>query len=160
MKQLWAPWRSVYFDAPKDGQCIFCTAHSGTFDAGQVLYKGVGAVVMLNKYPYNSGHLLIAPASHTGRVEELTDADGAEMHRLLRICISALTEAYNPQGFNVGMNIGQAAGAGIVDHLHTHVVPRWNGDCNFMPVLSEVRVMPEHLEHTYKKLKPFFEKIT
>jgi len=159
MKQLWAPWRSVYFDAPKDGECIFCAAHRGTLDYGQVLYAGAASVVMLNKYPYNSGHLLIAPVSHTGRVEDLTDAEGADTHRLLRLCVSILTSAFTPQGFNIGMNVGHAAGAGIVDHLHTHVVPRWNGDCNFMPVLSEVRVMPEHLEATYKKLKPFFDKI-
>lgn len=159
MKQLWAPWRSIYFDTPKNNECIFCVERRDKFDNAHLLYAGAMSVVMLNKYPYNSGHLLIAPSKHTGRVEDLSDAEAADMHRLLRISVSALTAVFKPQGFNIGMNIGAAAGAGIVDHLHTHVVPRWNGDCNFMPVLAEVRVMPEHLDEIYRKLKPFFDKI-
>lgn len=160
MKQLWAPWRSVYFDTPKNDECIFCAAHHNKLDHGQVLYAGSTSVVMINKYPYNSGHLLIAPVNHTGKVEDISDAEGADMHRLLRLSVSALTSAFKPQGFNIGMNIGSAAGAGIVGHLHTHVVPRWNGDNNFMPVLAEVRVMPEHLDEIYRKLKPFFDEIS
>lgn len=114
---------------------------------------------MMNKYPYNSGHLLIAPARHVGLFEGLTDEEGADSHRLIRHCVMALTALFKPDGFNIGMNIGRAAGAGIDGHLHAHVVPRWNGDVNFLPVLADVKVMPQHIEEIYGKLKPYFDKI-
>lgn len=159
MKQLWAPWRSVYFDEPKDGDCIFCGAHSGALEGGQTLYRGDLSVVMMNRYPYSSGHILIAPARHIGLFEDLTDAEAADSHHLLRLGKEALTKVLKPEGFNIGLNIGRAAGAGITAHLHTHLVPRWNGDCNFMPVLADVKIMPDHIEAIYGRLKPFFAKI-
>ncbi len=159
MKQLWAPWRAEYIEAAKSGVCIFCAAPEKKPEEALVLYRGNVSVVMLNKYPYNGGHLLIAPLRHVARLEELNDEEGADIWRLLRHSTSSLTKAINPAGFNIGLNLGKAAGAGIDDHIHLHVVPRWNGDVNFMPVLGDVKVISEHLSQTRAKLLPFFENI-
>lgn len=159
MKQIWAPWRAEYIGAGKDKTCIFCSAAAKESDEGLVLFSGSRTIVMLNKFPYNNGHLMVAPVRHVARIEELTGEESADIFRLLRHSTACIQEVLNPQGFNIGMNIGSAAGAGIEDHIHMHVVPRWNGDMNFMPVLADVKVIPEHLKQTMKKLKPRFDNI-
>ncbi|MBI5903843.1 MAG: HIT domain-containing protein [Deltaproteobacteria bacterium] len=161
MKQIWAPWRAEYVVAEKDKTCIFCSAASavGAEDEGRglVLFRSTRSIVMLNRFPYNSGHLMVAPVRHVARIEELDDEESADIFRLVRRSTACLREALNPQGFNIGLNMGSAAGAGIEDHIHMHVVPRWNGDMNFMPVLADVKVIPEHLKQTMKRLKPCFD---
>ncbi len=159
MKQIWAPWRAEYIQAEKSSVCIFCAAPKKAPKEGLVLYKGNISVVMLNKYPYNSGHIMIAPLRHISSLEELNDDEAADLFRLMRHSTASLTKAFNPGGFNIGLNLGKAAGAGIEQHIHLHVVPRWNGDMNFMPVLGDVKVIPEHLHQTLAKLTPFFEHI-
>ncbi|MBI5234761.1 MAG: HIT domain-containing protein [Deltaproteobacteria bacterium] len=157
MNRLWAPWRAEYVQSGEKAGCIFCVAANSASTAdNHVLYAGRLSVVMMNKFPYNSGHLLIAPARHVGDLPGLTDEEAADSHKLIVACLGALSNVYKPHGFNIGLNLGRAAGAGIEAHLHTHVVPRWNGDVNFMPVLSDVKVMPEHIAAAYEKLKPFF----
>jgi ATP adenylyltransferase len=158
MEHLWAPWRGEYIEGKKDSGCIFCAARDNG-EGGLVLRVTRLSVVMLNKYPYNSGHLLVSPARHAARLEDLSDEEGAEIFRLLRHSTAALTGAYSPAGFNVGMNLGEAAGAGIVGHLHMHVVPRWAGDVNFMQTLGETKVISEHLTKTSERLRPYFERI-
>ncbi|HBG45985.1 MAG TPA: HIT family hydrolase [Deltaproteobacteria bacterium] len=160
MRQMWAPWRSEYIHAEKEAGCVFCKATAARPGEGLVLFNGSVSVVVLNKFPYNSGHLMVAPSRHVAKVEELTPEESIDMFRLIRHCTSVLTKAMNPGGFNIGMNVGKAAGAGIDDHLHMHVVPRWNGDINFMPVLSDVKVIPEHLQKTLSLLLPFFERLS
>jgi ATP adenylyltransferase len=160
MKQLWAPWRMDYIrgesEKPDTG-CIFCVRDCCGEDRDRlILHRGEQAFVLMNKYPYTNGHLMIAPYRHTADPAELTDAEALEMHRLLVLCRDVLSERIAPQGFNVGMNLGQIAGAGIADHLHLHLVPRWSGDTNFMPVFADVRVIPQHLEATYEHLAPAF----
>jgi ATP adenylyltransferase len=136
--------------------CVFCAIRDGA-DGERVLASEPNAYVVLNKFPYNPGHLLVVPARHTGEVEELSlDEHGALMELLAR-SIGALKAAAGPDGFNVGMNLGRVAGAGIPDHVHWHVVPRWNGDTNFMPVVGNTRVLPELLSETFAKLAPYFE---
>ncbi|MBI5344613.1 MAG: HIT domain-containing protein [Deltaproteobacteria bacterium] len=159
MKQLWAPWRSAYIDSPKDGPCVFCRDEKQDQKASLILFSGAFSSVMLNKYPYNNAHLLLSPIRHAAGLVDLNIEESIDILRLLRHCTTALTKAVNPDGFNIGMNLGSAAGAGIADHLHMHIVPRWNGDTNFMPVLTDVKVMPAHLEETFDLLKPFFERI-
>lgn len=159
MKQIWAPWRSEYIQAEKDERCIFCAAGDKDPKEGLVLFSGSVSVVILNKFPYNGGHLMIAPARHVALVEELTPEESIDLFRLLRHSTMALTRTFKPEGFNIGMNIGKAAGAGIADHMHMHVVPRWNGDTNFMPVLADVKVIPEHLQKTLEILKPLYDRI-
>ncbi|HHL40214.1 MAG TPA: HIT domain-containing protein [Deltaproteobacteria bacterium] len=160
MKQLWAPWRLQYI-AEADRQpprCIFCDAASAgpPGSDGLVLRREALATVMLNKYPYSNGHILIAPASHKAAVEDLDGDESASLFSLVQRSVSVLKEAFSPDGFNIGMNLGNAAGAGIEDHLHVHVVPRWGGDTNFMPVLADTRVIPQHLEETARLLRPRF----
>ena len=162
MDTLWAPWRSDYVGGKKDGACIFCEASKGAPENHKddlILFKGAVSTVMLNKYPYNNGHLMISPVRHIALIDAMSPEESIDMFRLLRHCCASLTKTFSPEGFNIGMNVGKASGAGFGDHLHMHVVPRWNGDCNFMPVLADVRVMPEHIAETYSKLKPYFERI-
>lgn len=159
MKQLWAPWRSEYVQSPWQDECVFCASRAKSPEEGLVLFSGAVSTVMLNKFPYNSAHLLISPARHVANVEELTPEEALDSFRLLRHAITVLKKEYNPAGFNVGMNLGGAAGAGIEAHLHTHVVPRWNGDMNFMPVLSDTKVIPEHIQSTLKRLLPYFKRL-
>jgi len=160
MKQLWAPWRMTYIrgeaEKPEDG-CIFCIRDILGEDRERlILHRGDHAFVLMNKYPYTNGHLMVAPYRHTADPAELSEAEALEMHRLLVFCRDALRERIAPHGFNIGMNLGQVAGAGIADHLHLHVVPRWSGDTNFMPVFADVRVIPQHLEATYEHLAVAF----
>ncbi len=156
MKQLWAPWRLDYILGDKDhpdDACIFCVSDRLDDDRGRlILHRGEHAFVILNKYPYTNGHLMVAPYRHTADLGGLSEAEALEMHRLLTLCRSVLLARIAPEGFNVGMNLGRVAGAGIVDHLHMHMVPRWTGDTNFMPVFADVRVIPQHLETTYDLL--------
>jgi ATP adenylyltransferase len=153
VKQLWAPWRLEYIEQgdEQDG-CIFCRAAEADDEAGVVVRRGREAFVLLNKFPYASGHLMVAPYRHVGDFVELTDVEALEVHRLAGQGIGALAQVYEPQGFNLGWNLGRVAGAGVTDHVHLHVVPRWLGDTNFMPVLADVKVLPEHLAESRRKL--------
>lgn len=157
MKQLWAPWRSEYISAGKEEGCIFCQAFEKKPDEAMALFQGSLCLVMLNKYPYNSGHLMIAPKRHVSNLEDLTPEEGFDCFRLMRHSTGVLKKLFKPNGFNIGMNLGKAAGAGIEDHMHIHIVPRWGGDTNFMPVISETKIISEHLKETFNKLRPHFE---
>jgi ATP adenylyltransferase len=153
MKQLWAPWRLEYIQQADDlPACVFCTAASPPDDDGLVVHRGELAFVLLNRFPYASGHLMVAPFRHVGELAELTQDEVVEIHSLTTAGLGALAETMRPQGYNLGWNLGRIAGAGVVDHIHEHVVPRWAGDTNFMPVLADVKVMPEHLADTRRKL--------
>lgn len=145
-------------DAPPVDGCVFCAMVDGAGDEGErILARGDHAFVTLAKYPYNPGHLLVLPVRHTGDLEGLTAEENAEVAVMLQRSIRALRAAADPHGFNVGLNLGRIAGAGLPDHLHWHVVPRWGGDTNFLPVIGETRVLPELLAETYEKLLPLFE---
>lgn len=158
MEKLWAPWRMQLIEGEKRQGCIFCAFFREDDDhANLVLGKTRSSFVVLNKYPYNNGHLMVVPAAHASDPLSLSAAEGEDLHGLLRISIGVVREVYGPEGMNVGMNLGRVAGAGIADHLHWHVVPRWGGDVNFMPVLAETRVIPEHLEASWQKLRPAFD---
>lgn len=158
MERLWAPWRMAYIGSAREEDepdCLFCgLAEKGDDEAALILARSERAFVVLNAFPYSAGHLMVAPFRHTGKVEELEDEDLLETGRLLQRAVAALREVANPDGFNLGMNLGQVAGAGVPDHLHWHVVPRWSGDTNFMPVVADAKVIPEALEETYTKLRP------
>jgi ATP adenylyltransferase len=152
-KQLWAPWRLEYVgSADEQKGCIFCTALAAGDEEGLVVSRGTHAFVLLNRFPYASGHFMVAPVRHVAELGELTDDEVLEVHRLASQGLGALAETYEPQGFNLGWNLGRIAGAGVTDHVHLHVVPRWAGDTNFMPVLGDVKVVPEHLARTRTKL--------
>ncbi len=153
MRRLWAPWRLEYIEAADEQEgCFFCRAASGDDEEGLVVRRGEHAFVLLNRYPYASGHLMVAPFRHEGEFGELAAEEALEIHRLAASGLGALAESMGPQGFNVGWNLGRIAGAGVVDHVHLHVVPRWAGDTNFMPVLADVKVLPEALGNTRRKL--------
>ena len=147
-KPLWAPWRLEYVQhADEASECIFCRP-----DDELLVSRGERALVLLNKFPYTSGHLMVAPTRHTADFDDLTDEEASEIHRLAAQGIGSIAQVYAPQGFNLGWNLGRIAGAGIIDHVHMHVVPRWAGDTNFMPVLADVKVLPEHLLETKRRL--------
>ena len=151
-KTLWAPWRLEYIEhADELSGCLFCLTAERDPD-GLLVHRGAATFAVLNKFPYASGHLMVAPVRHVGDLAELADEEALEIHRLLTRAIAALASVYRPQGYNVGWNLGRIAGAGIVDHVHAHVVPRWAGDTNFMPVLADVKVLPEHLLETRRRL--------
>jgi len=155
-RPLWAPWRLEYIKQADDLEgCVFCAEALGQLleEESLLVCRGEAAIAILNKYPYSSGHLMVAPSRHVGSLAELTDAEALEIHRLSVAALDALDGAYGPQGFNLGWNLGRAAGAGIADHVHLHVVPRWSGDTNFMPVLADVKVLPEHLLATRDHLR-------
>ncbi len=153
MKQLWAPWRLEYIkSADEEAGCVFCAAVTGDDEERLVVRRGQKAIALLNKYPYSSGHFMVAPVQHIGEYGELDTEEVLELHRLAAGGMAALGKLYEPQGYNVGWNLGRAAGAGVVDHVHLHVVPRWGGDTNFMPVLADVKVLPEHLAETRRRL--------
>ena len=154
MNHLFATWRMDYVTAPKHEGCIFCDFPAEKRDKERyILYQGTKCFVILNTYPYNPGHMMVVPYRHTNLYETLTGDEHADMSRLTADAISALKRAMMPDGFNIGMNLGKAAGAGITDHLHLHIVPRWDGDNNFMPVVTDTRVVPEALDATYVKLR-------
>lgn len=153
MEQLWAPWRLEYISrADEQEDCIFCRTLEGDDETGLVLHRGREGFALLNRFPYASGHLMVAPLRHVGEFSELGDGEALEIHRLASQGMGALAQTYGPQGFNLGWNLGRIAGAGVTDHVHLHVVPRWAGDTNFMPVLGDVKVLPEHLEESRRKL--------
>jgi ATP adenylyltransferase len=160
MDHLWAPWRIKYILSNKGEDCIFCVKSSPKGDRKRlILHRSEYSLIMMNRFPYNSGHLMVAPLKHTGNLEKLTAEELGDLSVLLKKTVSLLRKAMDPQGFNIGMNIGQVAGAGVTDHLHFHVVPRWIGDTNFMPVASETIVVPESLEKTFEKLSSLLEKM-
>ena len=159
MKVLWAPWRMALISAPKPKGCIFCELpRAGDDRLHLILWATRSTVVMLNRFPYNSGHVLVAPRRHVGSLEALTRAQHAELADTLRFAADAVRREFRPEGMNLGMNVDAAAGAGIADHLHWHIVPRWTGDTNFMPVVGSVKVLPEHLFDTYDRLRRRFER--
>ena len=155
-KPLWAPWRLEYIKGADEHEgCVFCDESTGSLPEDETLRVHVGslALAILNKYPYSSGHLIVAPRRHVGSLGELTDDEALEIHRLAVAAVDVLGQVYGPGGFNLGWNLGHIAGAGIADHVHLHVVPRWSGDTNFMPVLADVKVLPEHLLETRDRLR-------
>jgi ATP adenylyltransferase len=155
-KPLWAPWRLEYIQqAGEQAGCVFCDAAAGGLPAEESLLVVLddSALALLNKYPYSSGHLMVAPRRHVGEFGELAEGEVLGIHRLAADAIDTLNRVYGPGGFNLGWNLGHIAGAGIVDHVHQHVVPRWSGDTNFMPVLADVKVIPEHLLETRDRLR-------
>jgi ATP adenylyltransferase len=163
MKKLWAPWRMKYIKGidKKDEGCIFCTKPQQADDKSNlILHRGLQSFIIINAFPYSNGHLLIVPFLHTSELDMLGETVSAELWRHVVLCKNVLKKAYNPDGFNIGMNIGRPAGAGIDQHLHIHIVPRWNGDTNFMPVLDETRVISEGLGDTYDSLLPFFKELS
>jgi ATP adenylyltransferase len=160
MERLWSPWRLAYVTGAKDPQCcIFCDALTRTETEPLILFRGSACFVILNLFPYNNGHLLIAPNRHVATLAGLTRDESIELMALTQRAECVLTEAYQPEGVNVGANLGRPAGAGIVDHVHMHLVPRWTGDTSFMSVIGEVRVLPETLEATATRLRPIFERL-
>jgi ATP adenylyltransferase len=153
MERLWAPWRLVYIQSADElPGCVFCRAASAGDEEALVVHRGEHAFVLLNRFPYASGHLMVAPFRHGGELGALTDEEALEIHRLAATGLAVLAETMQPEGFNLGWNLGRVAGAGVRDHVHEHVVPRWGGDTNFMPVLADVKVLPEALEATRAKL--------
>lgn len=161
MKVLWAPWRMKYILSEEKGDnCIFCPGENRKQDEERlILHVGSQTMVVMNMYPYNNGHLLVAPSGHVSGLEHLSDIETLELLRMVRKSIDILKEVMSPEGFNVGLNLGRVAGAGMEEHMHFHIVPRWNGDTNFMTVHGDIRVIPEHIRETYKKLRPHFKKL-
>ena len=153
---MFAPWRMEYLVCEKQDGCVFCKCSIRCDD--YIVFEGKTCFVMLNRYPYVNGHLMIIPERHLGDIAELTSEERIEIFTLLDASIKVMKEAMNPQGFNIGMNLGKAAGAGIAEHAHVHVIPRWEGDTNFMSVVGHVRVIPEDLAITAAKFAPLFKK--
>jgi ATP adenylyltransferase len=162
MTHLWTPWRSTYMQAGSEKhRCIFCEAAAGNADETTlVVYRGVLCFIILNRYPYTSGHLMIAPYEHVSRLNSVSIDTTEEMMRLARRAEQVLEAVYKPDGLNLGMNLGEAAGAGIEQHIHLHVLPRWKGDANFMSTVGQTRIIPESVEDTYAKLHHGFEDIS
>jgi len=158
--RLWSPWRLEYVSSTGEAHgCVFCEAQTGGEGAALVLYRARHAFVILNLFPYNSGHLMVVPNRHIATLASATHDERCELMDLTRVAEQALTEVYRPQGLNVGMNLGRSAGAGIVDHMHVHVVPRWNGDTNFMTVVGDTRVLPEDIGETARRLREAFGRL-
>jgi ATP adenylyltransferase len=157
MKHLWAPWRMEYIMSEKEDGCILCQKPGENKDAeSYILFRGDLNFVLMNTYPYNPGHLMIAPYRHVACLDDLTPEELHEHIEIVSRSIRVVRKVFNPGGFNIGINMGKVAGAGITDHVHTHVVPRWQGDTNFMPVFADVRVIPQALADTYQQLKDNF----
>jgi len=157
MKYVWAPWRVAYVRAEKPSGCILCDKPKENKDAANyILYRGKLNFIMLNAYPYNPGHLMVVPFRHAAGVTDLTEKERNEHYELVCRGIEVLKKAFNPAGYNIGSNLGKVAGAGIDEHFHSHIVPRWNGDTNFVPVLSDVRIVPQSLQDTYADLVKCF----
>jgi ATP adenylyltransferase len=158
VERLWTPWRRAYLEggSEQSSACFLCDIAASDDDKKNfVLLRATRVFVLLNLYPYNSGHLMVAPYEHTGDFAHLNAETAAEMTAVTQRSVDALDKAYQPHAFNIGMNLGRAAGAGVPDHLHAHVVPRWSGDTNFMPIVAETKVLPESLDQTYDRIEPF-----
>ncbi len=161
MERLWRPWRNAYvrdIENIRDEGCIFCDEPAGGDDsASLILYRGQKAFIIMNRFPYNTGHVMVSPYRHVGELEELDGEEAEELLALTVLAVKAIKREMRPQGFNLGMNLGKVAGAGFDKHLHVHVVPRWQGDTNFMPVVGEAKVMPESLEENYRRIRSSLE---
>ena len=158
MDYLWAPWRMEYILSPKPDGCIFCDKPKQNADRENlILHRGDHCFVIMNYYPYNNGHLMIVPYRHIADLEDLTEKERREMMALLAGSAKIIKKAMNPDGLNIGMNLGRTAGAGIDEHLHFHIVPRWNGDTNFMPIFGHTKVLPQGLYESWNELKPRFD---
>lgn len=155
-ERIWAPWRLQYIKGEKSDECIFCTKPALEDESALIVRRGDRCFVMLNAFPYTSGHVMVAPYEHIADLAALDEQTAGELIALTQESIKAIRGAYGPEGFNVGANLGTVAGAGVADHVHMHVVPRWEGDTNFMSVIGEVRVLPESLEDTQRNLKEAF----
>jgi ATP adenylyltransferase len=160
MERLWAPWRLDYVQAPRADQCVFCLGDPLDDPARLVLHRGEHCFIIMNRYPYSNGHLMVAPFRHLADLGLLTAGEAAELHRLTVLCRDLLNSAFRPQGFNIGINLGAAGGAGITEHMHQHIVPRWIGDTNFMPVFADVRVIPQHLDATCQLFRQILKEMT
>jgi ATP adenylyltransferase len=155
MKTMWAPWRMEYILGNKENGCIFCKAISEQDNL--TLYKGKATLVIMNKFPYINGHLLVSPIKHISTLDQLSKSEMGDLLKTVEQAVGILKKVMNPDGFNVGLNLGKVAGAGVEEHLHFHIVPRWFGDTNALTVFADVRVIPEHLMTTYNNLKPYFD---
>jgi ATP adenylyltransferase len=155
MDYLWSPWRMTYIEKNKSGEaCVFCEAYKEVDGPDNlIVFRGPRTFIILNRFPYTSGHVMVVPYQHSPNLEELDEQTRSEMIEMANRCTLVLTRVYQPQGFNLGINLGEAAGAGITDHIHLHIVPRWTGDTNFMSSLGQTRVLPEMLEDTYERIK-------
>jgi len=165
MDKLWSPWRSKYIEsfkpgAVKDEGCLFCRVKDEiNDDKNFIIHRAEKSYIIMNLFPYNSGHLMIVPYVHASTFEELDEDTCLECMKNIKLCCNILNDAIQPHGFNIGANIGRVAGAGIEDHVHFHIVPRWSGDSNFMPIINDVKVISEAMEDTYRKLKASLEKL-
>ncbi len=161
MDRLWAPWRIEYVRMEKMDGCIFCRFPKENGDEKNlILHRGNHAFIIMNNYPYNPGHVMVAPYRHVGNVEDLRAEEVLEIYELVSLAVKAIKRTMNPQGFNIGINVGKVAGAGIEGHVHVHIVPRWNGDTNFMPVLSDTKVIVQGIRENYRELKREIELIS
>ncbi|MEN6372677.1 MAG: HIT domain-containing protein [Armatimonadota bacterium] len=160
MERIWAPWRVQYISAEKEDGCIFCDKPKQEKDKeNYILHRGDQALLMLNAYPYNNGHLMVAPYRHVADISDLTDDELLSIMHLVSLGKQALAKAFSPDGYNIGINMGKTAGAGIADHIHVHIVPRWNGDTNFMPVIADTKVMPQALSNTFDQISEAISKL-
>ena len=158
MKVLWAPWRMEYILSDEEEGCFICDlTQAEPSEENLLLYRNEHAMVLMNKYPYNNGHILVAPVGHTADLTELTETEYGGTMELFRFSLKALENLMDPEGFNAGLNLGKTGGAGLEEHVHFHIVPRWHGDTNFMPVISDLRVIPEAIRETYGYLRPLFD---
>ena len=154
MELLWAPWRRKYVEKPQGDNCFLCEALKKEDGLENfILHRGKHSFIIMNLFPYNSGHLMVAPLRHEGDFLKIKDEEFSEIVKFVKLGIKALNKVYSPQGFNVGINIGKPAGAGLIDHIHVHIVPRWEGDTNFLPVTSGTKVIPEDIKDSYRKIK-------
>lgn len=157
IQPIWAPWRLEYILSKKGTECIFCVKPQEDKDRGNlILYRSSHSVVFMNLYPYNNGHLMVVPYRHVFSIVDLKDAELLDLMKMTQFSVNNLKQAFAPEGYNVGVNIGKVAGAGIEEHMHIHIIPRWVGDTHFMAVLGEIRIIPEHIMSTYDRLLPFF----
>ena len=161
MERLWTPWRMAYLKGEGETAqgCVFCRKVDRSDETEHILLRGRTAYITLNRYPYNNGHLMVIPYAHVPSLEDLDPPTMLEIMQLIALSLRIQREADRPEGFNIGVNIGRPAGAGVVDHVHIHIVPRWTGDTNFMPVIGNTRVLPEWLDDTYRRLRPLFEEL-
>jgi ATP adenylyltransferase len=155
VEHIWAPWRMKYVAGERPEGCIFCTApQAGDDEAHLIAFRGEHNFVILNAFPYNNGHVLVVPYEHLADITQLSEKQACEMFWLARMCVKAMQACMRPDGVNIGMNVGQAAGAGIADHIHLHIVPRWSGDTNFMSTVGGTRVVPQSLDECSRSLAP------